>query len=104
MEVIVAFKLKPWFSFTWQISKVVKNHILLRNKVSILAVIFGIFIGTAVTVVHVLTFEDEYVYFPTDARSFIAHEGLFCVLLIFWTAVRNFDIRKSHMATEVSWF
>jgi hypothetical protein len=102
LECVTCLKLKPWFNFTWRISKVVKNHILLRNKISFLAAIFGIVAGSAMTVAHLVTFNEEFVYFPRNTRSFIAQEWLFCAVLIFWTAVRNFDIRKSQVITEVS--
>jgi hypothetical protein len=102
LNIVTCLKLKPWFNFTWQISKVVKNHVLWRNKISFVAVIFGIIASSGVTVAHLATFNQEFVYFPTKAKSFIAHEWLFCGVLIFWTAIRNFDIRKSQIVTEVS--
>ena len=102
LQVATCFKLKPWFNFTWQISKVVKNHTLLQNKTAFYAVMTGIFTFTALTLVHTASYPWDYVYFPQSRRSYIALEWLFCGVLVCWTSVRNFEIRKTEIATAVS--
>ncbi len=101
LQVITCFKLKPWFNFTWHISKVLKNNFLLQNKTAFYAVMGGILISTAMTVAHAVTFENEYVYFSQKSESYIAIEWLFGGVLLVWTSVRNFEIRKTELATAV---
>ncbi len=104
LQLITCFKLKPWFQFTWHVSKVVKNHSLLQNKTAFYAVMIGILVCTAMTLVHTATFDHEYVYFPESPPPFIAVEWLFGAALVMWTSVRNFEIRKTELATAVSGF
>ena len=102
LQLITCTKLKPWFNFTWHISRVVKNHVLLTNKIAFSAVIFGIFICTAMTLIHVIAYPWEYIYFPQRTRAYIALEWFFCGVLLLWTSVRNFESRKAELATAVS--
>ncbi len=101
-QLLTCMKLKPWFSFTWQLSKVVKNDILLQNKVAFFAVMAGIVACTAMSIIDAITFEYAYIYFPKSSKSFIAVEWWFCALLVSWSSVKNFELLKTQIATAVS--
>ncbi len=102
LQLLTCLKLKPWFNFTWQISKVVKNNIFLQNKIAFYSVMIGIITCVAMSIVDAITFHYEYIYFPASSKSFIAIEWLFCALLVFWTSVRNFEVIKIQIDTTVS--
>ncbi len=101
-QLLTCLKLKPWFNFTLQLSKVVKNDILLQNKIAFFAVMTGIVTCTCMTIFDAITFNYQYIYFPKSSDSFIAVEWIFCVLLVLWTSIRNFEVLQSHITTAVS--
>ena len=102
LQFITCMKFKPWFQFTWQTSKIVKNQLLLQNKIAFYTVMIGVIACTILTLVHTITFNYGFVYFPTRAQSFVGLEWFFASVLILWTSIRNFEIRKAELATEVS--
>ncbi len=101
-QLLTCLKLKPWFNFTLQLTKVVKNDVLLQNKIAFFAVMTGILTCTCMSVFDAITFHYRYIYFPKSSDSFIAVEWIFCVLLVMWTSVRNFELLQSHITTGVS--
>ncbi len=101
-QLLTCLKLKPWFNFTFQLSKVIKNDKLLQNKIAFYAVMFGILVCTGMTIVDVVSYNYEIMYFPKHSNGFIAVEWLFCFLLVAWTSVRNFEVLKTQIVTAVS--
>ncbi len=102
LQILTCLKLKPWFNFTWQLTKVVKNNALLENKIAFYSLMAGILTCTVMSLVDAITFKQAYIYFPASENSFIAVEWIFCVLLLCWTSVRNYEILKFQLAATVS--
>lgn len=102
LQLLTCHKLQPWFNLSSHFANVVKNHNLMQNKTAFYAVMGGIILNSLVTVVHLATYEKNYIYFPRYSGCYVALEWLFCLMLISWTAIRSFEIKKSDLATAVS--
>lgn len=102
LQALTCYKIMPWFNFSLQRSKLVKNHLLLQNKIAFSAVMIGLGVCVLLTVLHVILFPFDYVYFPTNIQSFVTFQWTWCVVLISWKIITNFEMRKVEYATAVS--
>ncbi len=102
LQALTCLKLKPWFNITLQFSKVLTNHALSQNRVPFYSLMVGILTCTTLTVTDAITFNQSYIYFPVSGDSLAIIEWLFCIMLVTWTSVRNFDNLKDQILTRVS--
>ena len=101
-QLFTCLKLKPWFNFIWHLSIIVSNDTLLQNKVAFFAVMSGIVTCTAMSIIDAITFNESYIYFPKSSKSFFIVEWWFCLLLVSWSSIKNFELLKTQISTAVS--
>ena len=106
LETMTVFKLKSWLRQTKKLAKIVgsanQSKELCGQKFTFYSLMLCVLISLGFTVTHIITYPLEYIYFPRNTDCYIAIEWLLCAFLLEWIAIRDYEVRKSEIATTVN--
>lgn len=100
-QVATLFKVAHWLKFSNRIFAAATNQ-QKSSKGTLYGLLLAIVMSVCMIVIYLVWYNQEVLFFPKHFESYYALEAIFCFILLIWTAVRNFEVKKSENATKVS--
>ena len=98
-QCVAMYKIHKWCQLSSRISEVLRKHSI-PSFGTVVALAIAVVFSIVVMIVQAISFEYDYMFFPMKFESYVGIEWSYGFALLFWTAIRNFEVRKSEVGTR----